>query len=197
MRSVNDIFLRLRRRLASECQKHSPFAGDLEADESYFGPRRVCGRKGRGAYGKTIVFGLLKRDDQVYTEIVANASKAALQAVIRNKASLASVLHADKWRGYDGLVDLGYERHRRVSHGDDELPWGRTTSMESRASGALPKHAWQSSMGSGERPSLCTSRKPNSALTRERKISTKCYYLYSERSPSEHFCFLSPYFIYE
>lgn len=124
VRSVNDIFLRLRRRLASECQKHSPFAGELEADESYFGPRRVRGRKGRGAYRKTIVFGLLKRDDQVYTEIVPNASKAALQAVIRNKASLASVLHTDKWRGYDGLVDLGYERHRRVSHGDDEFAVG-------------------------------------------------------------------------
>ncbi len=99
VRSVNDIFLRIRERLAHECQKNSPFAGDLEADESYFGPRRVRGRRGRGAGGKTIVFGLLKRDDQVYTEIVPNASKAALQAVIRKKASLASVLHTDKWRG--------------------------------------------------------------------------------------------------
>jgi transposase len=124
VRSVNDIFLRLRERLARECQKHPPFAGELEADESYFGPRRVRGRRGRGAGGKTIVFGLLKRDDQVYTEIVPNATKAALQAVIRNKASLESVLHTDKWRGYDGLVDLGYERHRRVNHGENEFALG-------------------------------------------------------------------------
>jgi|SRR5271170_368446 len=124
VRSVNGIFLRIRERLARECQKHSPFAGDLEADESYFGPRRVRGRRGRGAGGKTIVFGLLKRDDQVYTEIVPNATKAALQAVIRRKASLESVLHTDKWRGYDGLVDLGYERHRRVNHGENEFALG-------------------------------------------------------------------------
>lgn len=124
VRSVNDIFLRIRERLACECQKHSPFAGELEADESYFGPRRVRGRRGRGAGGKTIVFGLLKRDDQVYTEIVPNATKAALQAVIRKKASLESVLHTDKWRGYDGLVDLGYERHRRVHHGENEFALG-------------------------------------------------------------------------
>jgi len=67
----------------------------------------VRGRRGRGAGGKTIVFGLLKRDDQVYTEIVPNASKATLQAIIRGKASLESVVHTDRWRGYDGLVDLG------------------------------------------------------------------------------------------
>jgi transposase len=124
LRSVNDIFLRLRERLACESQKHSPFAGELEADESYFGPRRVRGRRGRGAGGKTVVFGLLKRDDQVYTEIVPNATKAALQAVIRKKASLASILHTDKWPGYDGLVDLGYERHRRVNHGENEFALG-------------------------------------------------------------------------
>ena len=38
----------------------SPFSGELEADESYFGPKRIWGKRGRGAGGKTIVFGLLK-----------------------------------------------------------------------------------------------------------------------------------------
>jgi hypothetical protein len=26
--------------------------------------------------------------------------------------------------GYDGLVDMGYKRHYRVSHGEDEFAWG-------------------------------------------------------------------------
>jgi len=124
LRSTNKIFLRLREKLARECEKNSPFAGDLEADESYFGPRRVRGHRGRGAGGKTIVFGLLKRGDQVYTEIVPNASKATLQAIIRGKASLQSVLHTDRWRGYDGLVDLGFNKHLRVNHGDNEFALG-------------------------------------------------------------------------
>jgi transposase len=124
LRGTNQIFLRLREKLAQECEKNSPFSGDLEADESYFGPRRVRGRRGRGAGGKTIVFGLLKRDDQVYTEIVPNASKATLQAIIRGKASLESVVHTDRWRGYDGLVDLGFDRHLRVNHGDNEFALG-------------------------------------------------------------------------
>ena len=124
VRRTNDLFQRLRQRLAAECAKVSPFKGELEADESYFGARRVRGRRGRGAAGKTIVFGLLKRGDQVYTEIVPNASKAALQAVIRHKARLESIIHTDKWRGYDGLVDLGFEKHRRVNHGDNQFALG-------------------------------------------------------------------------
>ena len=124
LRSTNQIFLRLREKLCKECEKSSPFSGDLEADESYFGPRRVRGRRGRGAGGKTIVFGLLKREDQVYTEIVPNASKATLQAIIRGKASLESVVHTDRWRGYDGLVDLGFDKHLRVNHGDNEFALG-------------------------------------------------------------------------
>ena len=38
-----------------------PFAGEVEIDESSFGARRVRGKRGRGAGGKTPVIGLLKR----------------------------------------------------------------------------------------------------------------------------------------
>ena len=116
LRSVNAIFLRLRRKMAAACERESPLEGVLELDESYFGPQRVRGKVGRGCGGKTIVFGLLKRGDKVYTAIVPNASKAALQAVIRGRASLSSVLHTDGWAGYHGLVDLGYDKHLRVEH---------------------------------------------------------------------------------
>jgi transposase len=124
IRSVNTIFLRMRRRIAVECERHSPFKGELEADESYFGPRRVRGKRGRGARGKTIVFGLLKRGNQVYTEIVPDASKVTLQAIIRGKAAPESVLHTDGWRGYDGLVDLGFDKHFRIQHGDNQFGEG-------------------------------------------------------------------------
>ena len=42
----------------------------IEQFKKISGARRVRGKRGRGAKGKTIVFGLLKRGDQVYTEIV-------------------------------------------------------------------------------------------------------------------------------
>jgi transposase len=124
VRSVNTIYLRMRRRLAEHCEQVSPLGGELEADESYFGPRRVRGLRGRGAGGKTVVFGLLKRGQSVYTEIVPNASKAVLQAIIRGKADIASVIHTDRWRGYDGLVDVGFDKHLRVNHGNNEFARG-------------------------------------------------------------------------
>ena len=121
VRSINSIYLKIRRRLANVCQQASPLKGELEADESYFGPHRVRGKRGRGASGKTIVFGLLKRDGNIYTEIVPNASKASLQAIIRGKADINSIIHTDGWRGYDGLVDIGFDKHFRVNHGADEF----------------------------------------------------------------------------
>lgn len=124
VRSTNEIYQRIRLRLAQDCAARSPFAGELEADESYFGHRRVRGKRGRGAGGKTIVFGLLKRDDCVYTEIVPNASKVTLQAIIRGKVDPNSIIHTDGWRGYDGLVDIGLEKHFRVNHGNNEFVRG-------------------------------------------------------------------------
>jgi transposase-like protein len=125
VRRSNDIFQKIRVRLAIECEKASPFKGNLEVDESYFGPRRVRGKRGRGSGSKTIVFGLLKREDNVYTEIVPNVTKAVLREAIRGHADLESVIHSDGWSGYDGLVDLGCERHRRVNHRNNEFALGQ------------------------------------------------------------------------
>jgi transposase len=49
-------------------------------DETYFGARR-----GRGASGKTIVFGYLNLDGKVYTEVVPDCKGATLQAIIRGR----------------------------------------------------------------------------------------------------------------
>jgi transposase len=125
VRSVNEIYLRLRERLAYECERRRPFkGGEVEIDESYFGPRRVRGKRGRGAGGKTIVFGIFKRDGRVYTEIVPDCSKETLLAVIRGKIKPHVVVHSDGWRGYDGLVDVGYEKHLRIHHGKDQFARG-------------------------------------------------------------------------
>jgi transposase len=121
VRSVNDLFLKIRRRLALISEAQSPFEGKVEMDESYFGPQRVRGKPGRGAGGKTIVFGILKRGESVYTRIIPNAAKSTLRKVIRGRVSLNSVIHSDGWVGYDGLVDVGYAKHLRVRHADREF----------------------------------------------------------------------------
>ena len=119
--TVNRYLNMIRIRIAEFCEQTSPFRGEIEVDESYFGARRQKGKRGRGAYGKTPVFGILQRGGEVYTEIVPNCAKATLQAIIRGKVSPESIIHSDQWRGYNGLVDIGYEKHYRVKHGDDEF----------------------------------------------------------------------------
>ena len=77
-------------------------------------PRRVRGKRGRGASGKTIVFGLLKRQGKVYTEIVPNVSRKRLQAVIRGKVGLDGVIHSDGWRGYKADWSMSVMRNTFV-----------------------------------------------------------------------------------
>ena len=68
--TINKYLLLIREVIALECEQESPFSGEVEVDESFFEVRRTKGKRGRGASGKTIVFGLLKRNGKVYTKIV-------------------------------------------------------------------------------------------------------------------------------
>ncbi len=120
-KTVNQIYLKIRHRLAQDCLRQSPFSGEVEVDESYFGARRVKGKRGRGAGGKTNVFGIYKRNGKVFTEIVSNVQRKTLQAIIRGRVSIETIIHSDMWRGYNGLVDLGYPKHFRVNHSADEF----------------------------------------------------------------------------
>ena len=123
--TVNRYLHRIRQRIAEFCEQSSPFQGEVEIDESYFGAKRVKGKRGRGAYGKTPVFGILQRGGRVYTEIVPDCARKTLLAIIRGRIDPDSVIHSDAWRGYNGLVDLGYKKHYRVHHGKNEFANGR------------------------------------------------------------------------
>jgi transposase len=124
-KSVNLIFQKIRLRLLEECARHAPArTGEVEVDESYFGRKRIPGKPGRGAGGKTIVFGIFERHGQVYTEIVPNCQKRTLQAIIRGRVALEAIIHSDKWSGYNGLVDVGFAKHFRVNHANSQFAVG-------------------------------------------------------------------------
>lgn len=123
--TVNRYLRLIRERIAEHCEQLSPLKGEIEVDESYFGARRIKGKRGRGASGKTPVFGILQRGGKVYTEMVPDCAKSTLQAVIRGRVSPESVIHSDYWRGYNGLVDIGYKKHYRVHHGNNEFANGK------------------------------------------------------------------------
>ena len=123
--TINRYYHLIRQRIAAFCENESPISGEIEVDESYFGGKRIKGKRGRGAAGKTPVFGIFQRNGRVYTEVVPDCAKATLQAIIRGRVGLDSIIHSDGWRGYNGLVDLGYKKHFRVHHGENEFARGK------------------------------------------------------------------------
>ena len=73
---MNRLYRGVRERMLP-CEAQRRLFGVVEVDESFFGARRVKGRRGRGAYGKTVVFGIFERQGHD-TEIV-HCSKPTLQ----------------------------------------------------------------------------------------------------------------------
>lgn len=63
---------RLREIICLATEEETPFRGEIEVDESYFGGTRK-GKRGRGSAGKVPVFGILKRGGKVYTQVIPDA----------------------------------------------------------------------------------------------------------------------------
>ena len=125
-------------------------------DESYFGPRRVKGKRGRGALKKTPVFGILKRGGKVYTEIVPDCTRDTLIKIIRGKVGIESIIHSDSWHSYDGLVDMGYEKHFRVNHGNNEFALKSNHINGKKSSGLMQNEGLASFMVSENTHSIFT-----------------------------------------
>ena len=94
---------------------------EVEADESYFGPRRPRRsrgdpkNRGRSTPHKTPVFGILERHGRVQVTVVPNCSAETLVQTTLKLVKRGSLVYTDKWSGYDTLTFCGY-RHLRVDH---------------------------------------------------------------------------------
>lgn len=123
--TVNALYHALRIRVGELADKEAEemFADESEIDESYFGARRVRGKRGRGAGGKVPVFGILKRGGRVYTKVVENCSMAQLLPILKGKVLEGTRVYSDSWASYDGLV-YNYD-HYRVRHSHNEFARGK------------------------------------------------------------------------
>jgi transposase len=100
-------------------------ANGVEIDEAYFGARRIRGKRGRGASGKIIVLGLLKRNGRVYADIIPDVQRKTLLPIIRRVVHSGSDIYTDGWRSYDALAVYGYN-HKTVKHDENEFARGDT-----------------------------------------------------------------------
>jgi len=124
-RTVHRLCELLRQRVVALAVSECPaLGGEVEIDESYFGPRRVRGKRGRGAGGKIPVIGLHKRGESVYLSVVKNCSKQELMPIITGRVLEGTDIYTDGWKAYDGLVLKGYEHHR-IHHHQNQFARGK------------------------------------------------------------------------
>lgn len=96
-------------------------SGKLELDEAMFGGHRK-GKRGWGAEGKTLVFGIYKRNGQVMTFPVPNRKYDTLIEIIKKHTRKGSLYYTDEYTAYASLIMRG--KHKVVSHGKDEYARG-------------------------------------------------------------------------
>jgi len=111
--TINQRFFKLRTRIAQLCDASSLFSGEVEEDESSFGARRVRGKRG-------VEPGVKQSSSESWNgrERSKRRCPGCLQEATTGRDSgpgtLVSIIHSDGWRGYNGLVDIGYQKHLRV-----------------------------------------------------------------------------------
>ncbi|MDB4886056.1 MAG: transposase-like protein [Gemmatimonadetes bacterium] len=111
-------FTTIRRALLAAAEP-TLFQQEVEADESYFGPRKSARhrgqKRGRGAPAKIPVFGILERHGRVQVTVVPDCSAESLLRETLRTVKRGSLVYTDRWAGYDTLAFCGY-RHLRVDH---------------------------------------------------------------------------------
>ena len=98
-----------------------PFEGAIECDETMLGGRRR-GKRGWGASGKVLIFGMLKRDGVVRVFAVPNRQKATLLPLIVQHTTPGSLFYTDEYSAYASLKVQG--EHIVVTK-DKGMPQGR------------------------------------------------------------------------
>lgn len=98
-------------RLARACCAYEealrePFEGPLECDETTFGGRKK-GKRGWGAAGKIIVFGVLKRNGTVKVFPVGSRSGKKVLRLIQRHTRPGSLYYTDDWQAYVSLAVRG------------------------------------------------------------------------------------------
>ena len=83
----------------------------------------VKGFTGRGAKGKTIVFGMVQRDGMLRAGPVPNVKRATLEPLIAKNIQRGSTIFTDEFSAYANLRKFGY-RHEKVSHSTKEYVRG-------------------------------------------------------------------------
>ena len=96
-------------------------SGHVEADETMVGGYRKS-KKGRGALGKTLVFGVVERGGDIITRVIHDVKRTTIEPHIIENVAPGSTISTDEWHAYKKLTAKGFI-HGAVNHSQEE--WAR------------------------------------------------------------------------
>lgn len=101
--TVNKFFRFLRQLIYGQSLKETvKLDGPNEMDETMFGGKRA-GKRGWGAMGKNMVFGLYKRNGQVITFPINDRSRQTITDLVFKHTTPGSLCYTDEWHAYTYL----------------------------------------------------------------------------------------------
>lgn len=107
LKTIHRVYLTIRRAIYQQSVAElESLAGTLEIDESPFGGKHP-GKRGWGAEGKILVFGIYQRDGRVLTFPVSSRATNTLLPIIQNYTKPGSLYYTDNWHAYASLSIRG------------------------------------------------------------------------------------------
>lgn len=96
--------------------------GEIEIDDTYIGGKHE-GKRGRGAEGKSVVFGMVEREGAVKAEVVENLKAKTVMLIIQENVKEKSHIMSDEFPSYEKVAKYGFD-HDIVKHGIKEYVRG-------------------------------------------------------------------------
>jgi len=109
LKTIHKIFTIIREAIYEQVileLKEANISGEIEIDETMFGGKH-SGKRGWGASGKQIIFGLYQRNGKVFTFPISSRSKETLMPIIQQHTKPGSLYYTDDWHAYSSLSIRG------------------------------------------------------------------------------------------
>ncbi len=107
------MFTQIRKLMAENV---NPLTGQVEVDETYIGGKRQ-GKRGRGAFGKSVVMGMVERNGNAIAQVIPNVKARTLLPMIEKQVAKEgkTIIFTDEFGSYNNVEKLGYA-HEIVQH---------------------------------------------------------------------------------